>query len=150
MSARLQSAAKNRPSPLQSISGWPSSVLISQEVPDLPTPVTKNTGVLDPRSRRAGLRLFDGTLAAALVSAGTLLSRDPSPLAAPWRPVTPVSRSMNRLVFRPSLSVNFLFRIGIALSIRGQRPGVIVPAFHPMVRPVHGSRFFTLPQEEIH
>src|ERR687889_2720178 len=139
MSARLQSAAKNRPSPLQSISGWPSSVLISQEVPDLPTPVTKNTGVLDPRSRPAGLRLADGTLtaplgrcAAALVSDGTLPRRDPSPLASPSRPVTPVSRSMNRLVFRPSLSVIFFFRTGIALHSKSK--AWRYHALHPLAR----------------
>jgi hypothetical protein len=52
---------------------------------------------------------------------------------------------MNRLVFRPSLSVIFFFRIGIALSIRSQRPGAIRPALHPLVRLIHESRFFTLP-----
>src|SRR5215204_5235647 len=40
----LQLAPKNRPSPLQRISGCASSIRISQVVPDFWLPTTKNTG----------------------------------------------------------------------------------------------------------
>ena len=52
-SARLQPAEKKRPSPLHSTSGWESRIFVSHLVPDLPSPVTKNTGVLSLRDRSA-------------------------------------------------------------------------------------------------
>ena len=55
--ARLQFAEKKRPSPLHSTSGWESRILVSHRVPDLPSPVTKNTGMLSSRVRAASVCL---------------------------------------------------------------------------------------------
>src|SRR5215210_3738661 len=67
-SARLQPAEKKRPSPLHSTSGWESRIFISHLVPDLPSPVTKNTGVPlsegtgTPASLRAGASFLPTSL----------------------------------------------------------------------------------------
>src|ERR671921_2592312 len=47
--SRLYSSPKNRPSPLQSTSGWASRVFINHVVPDFASPTTKNTGISPPR-----------------------------------------------------------------------------------------------------
>src|SRR5215211_8413456 len=101
-------------------------------------------GLALSRARRTGLPF--GGLAALnhaaplRTRASALPRRDLRPLEDTSRPVTPVSRSMRRLVFRPRLSVIFFFRVGNSLSVQSQGS---TRRFAP--RPDHRSSFVTFP-----
>src|SRR5918994_503653 len=89
-SARLQPAEKKRPSPLHSTSGWESRILVSHLVPDLPSPVMKNTGVLPPEAASVPTSLRVGA-GSGFLPANFRRNVLPSPRTLAYaRPVAPI------------------------------------------------------------